>query len=70
MKTQDGEPYTPSEQAPADAPQGPLNWASGQQLTSPLTRPVPDAFGHGLTSTPRGDAGQLSGVDAIVGRDK
>ena len=60
--------YTEEEYLPAGPLQGPLNWANGDLVTSPLQPPAPDIFGRWLTSTTRVDFG-VSGVDAIVGHE-
>ena len=58
--------YTSAEHAPAQPQSGALNWGGGMYETSPLTPPAPNSFGRGLTSAPRCDQGQRSGVDDIV----
>ena len=61
--TNDGEPYSEAERAPAlPVPDTSMNWGGGD--ISNLPSAVPSSPLTGLQSTPRVDSG-LSGMDAI-----
>jgi hypothetical protein len=68
-RTTDFNAYTSAEYAGADPhPDASLNWNNGQQTMYPSAAPaVPMAGQPLITSAPRCDQGQLSGVDAIAG---
>jgi hypothetical protein len=68
QRAKDGEPYTPEERAPAvPRPDASLNWGGGQNVMMPSAQPAVTIPGQPqVTSTPRCDQGQRSGVDTIV----